>query len=274
MPTFSYPELSLNLVNMYQSQHTSPYINDIFTDTLKHRFHAIATSLQLTTPSDYGDRLAKLVKLVVTDRLADFSDSDQDYGNLDRAVIAILTGAYWHQDLAEMRSRILDLQNYSNVDIPELLLAYAIAYACRSKMQPRNFVSQICQDFTKRRNLSQPFTSQPEFLAQIQKAHEFAEQGASAIAFHHAHDPSCAKVAIALYYFLSTPQDWSLVTDRAKIYDCLVAIQAGAIAAAYLGKCDHQQNPKNSIGEHLWQYWAGYFAPIAAYGHSLIEKLP
>jgi hypothetical protein len=249
---------------MYQSQHTSPYINDIFTDTLKHRFHAIATSLQLTTPSDYGDRLAKLVKFVVTDRLADFSDSDQDYGNLDRAVIAILTGAYWHQDLAEMRSRILDLQNYSNVDIPELLLAYAIAYACRSKMQPHNFVSQICQDFTKRRNLSQPFTSQPEFLAQIQKAHKFAEQGASAITFHHTHDPSCAKVAIALYYFLSTPQDWSLVTDRAKIYDLLVAIQAGAITAAYLGKCDSYIQ-ENNIGEHLWQYWAGYFTPVAVF---------
>ncbi len=248
---------------MYQSQHTPPYLNDHFTDTLKYRFQAIGKSLQLTTPLDYGDRLAKLVNLVVTDRLTDFLDGGKDCHNLDLSVIAILSGAYWHQDLAEMRSRLLDLQNYSNADIQEILLAYAIAYACRDKMQPRNFVSQICQDFTKRRNLSRQTTSQPEFLAQIQKAHKFADQGASAIAFHHTHDASYATVAIALYYFLSTPHDLNLVTDRAKKYDPLVVMQASAITAAYLGKCDRIQ--ENIIGEHLWQHWAGYFAPIAVF---------
>jgi hypothetical protein len=166
-----------------------------------------------------------------------------------------------------MRSRILDLQDYSNADIQELLLAYAIAYACRDKMQPRTFVSQICQDFTKRLSISRQSTSQSEFLAQIQKAHKFAEQGASAIAFHHAHDANYASVAIALYYFLSTPHDWSLVTDRAKKHNPLAALQSGAIAAAYLGKCDHLQesDQQNTIGEHLWQYWAGYFAPVAVF---------
>lgn len=267
---------------MYQPQHTPPYLNDRFVDTLKYRFQAIGTSLQLTIPLDYGDRLGKLVNLVVTDRLKDFQSdflSNQDRQDLDLTVIAILIGAYWHQDLAEMRSRILDWQNYSNADIQELLLAYAIAYACRDKMQPRTFVSQICQDFTKRLSISRRSTSQPEFLAQIQKAHKFADQGASAIAFHHTHDASYATVAIALYYFLSTPHNWSLVTERAKKYDPqnapLVAVQAGAIAAAYLGKCDRIQennqdsiqenNQENNIGEHLWQHWAGYFAPVAVF---------
>ena len=245
---------------MYQLQHTPPYLNDHFADTVRYRFQAIGSSLQLTTPLDYGDRLTKLVNLVVTDRLTDFLDSAQACHDLDLSVIAILIGAYWHQDLAEVRSRILDLQNYSKADIQELLLAYAIAYTCRDKMQPRNFVSQICQDFSKRRTLSRQTTSQPEFLAQIQKAHKFAAQGTSAITFHNSHDQDYSKEAIALYYFLSTPHDWSLVTERAKKYDPLVATQASAIAAAYLGKCDRIQ--ANMIGEHLWQHWAGYFAPI------------
>lgn len=256
---------------MYQSQHTPPYLNDHFSDTLQYRFRAIGTSLELTNPSDYGDRLAQLVSLVVTDRPTDFLN-DQDCDDRDLSVMAILIGAYWHQDLAEMRSRILDLQNCSKADIQELLLAYAIAYACRDKMQPHSFVNQICQDFTKRLSISRPSTSKPDFLSHIQKAHKFAEQGASAITFHHAHDADYARVAIALYYFLSTPQDWSLVTERAKKYDPLVALQASTITAAYLGKCDRFQ--ENTIGEHLWQHWAGYFAPIAAYEHALIEKLP
>jgi hypothetical protein len=229
--------------------------------SLKSRFRAIFTSILLNTPPNFADRIAALTKAVINDSLSNLELTD----SIDITIVAIAIGAYWHHDLQEVRSRILGLQAHSKADIQELVLAYAIALACRDELKPQSFINQICHDFNKRRSLSRDRKSQQQCLEQLQLAQEFVNQGASAIAAHRANGLTDA-IASSLYYFLSSPHSWQIITDRANSNNLPTTIQYGAIVAAYLGAIGNIANQNQEIltkgsilGDQLWSEWAGVF---------------
>lgn len=195
---------------------------------------------------------------------------------IDVTIVAIIIGAYWHQDLQEVRARILDLQSHSSADIQELILAMAIAYACRGELEARYFISQIFNDLSPIRALSRSPENQQKCLAQLQLAHKLVDEGASAITAHKSHKLNnglSEMIASSLYYFLSTPHSWHLITERAKRHanknNLLIAIQSGAIAAAYLGASnsvshlaglDREVWSKGELlGNRLWSKWSGVY---------------
>ena len=229
--------------------------------SLKSRFRAIFTSILLTSPPNFADRLKSLLKGVTSNSLEYLGSTNE----IDLTIIAIAIGAYWHQDLQEVRSRILGLQPHCNADIQELVLAYAIALACRNELKPQLFINQICDDFNKRRSLSRDPESQKNCLNQLQLAQDFIDQGASAITAHRTNGLSDA-IASSLYYFLSTTHSWQIVTDRANINNLQIAIQSGAITAAYLGEIGNISKQNQELlnkglilGDRLWAEWAGVF---------------
>ena len=234
--------------------------------SLKSRFRAIFTSILLTVPPNFIDRLESLINCVITDSLHNLDLANE----IDLSIVAIAIGAYWHQDLQEVRSRILGLQSHSNADIQELVLAYAIACACRDELEPQSFVSQICHDFDQRRALSRDRQSQQHCLDQLQLAQEFVDQGASAIAAHRSDRGLSDAIASSLYYFLSTTHSWDIISQRAqRSPHCKypqITVQSGAIAAAYLGEVGNVDKQNQDIlskgtiiGNRLWSEWAGVF---------------
>jgi len=234
--------------------------------SLKSRFRAIWTSILLTTPPNYADRLEFLTKLVVNDSLHKLEIANE----IDLTIVVIVIGAHWHQDLQEVRSRILALQSHSNADIQELVLAYAIALAFRNDLQSRSFISQICHDFNNRKLLSRDPADQDNCLRQLQLAQKFVEQGASMTTSHILNSGLSQAIASSLYYFLSTPHCWQIVTERARKHPLSnhpqVTLQSGAIASAYLGEIGttEQQNQElltrgGIFGDQLWAKWAGVF---------------
>ena len=235
--------------------------------SLKSRFRAIWTSILLTTPPNYADRLESLTKLVVNDSLNNLEIANE----IDLTIVVIVIGAYWHQDLQEVRSRILALQSHSNADIQELVLAYAIALACRDDLNPRSFISQICHDFNNRKLLSRDPSDQDSCLRQLQLAQKFVEQGASMITSHISNSGLSQAIASSLYYFLSTPHCWHIVNQRTQRHPLInhpqVIIQSGAIASAYLGEIENIANLNQDIltkgaiiSDWLWTEWTGIYA--------------
>ena len=236
--------------------------------SLKSRFSAIFTSVLLIAPPNYADRLQALTSSVINDTLSNL----ELIFPIDITIVAIVIGAYWHQDLQEVRSRILELQSHSNADIQELVLAYAIALACRGELKPQSFIAQICHDFNKRRSLSRNLKSQQKCLDQLHLTQELVNQGASAITAHRANRLAEA-ISSSLYYFLSTPHSWYLITERAQRHpqsnnpnNVQITLQCGAIASAYLGKIGNTSNQNQEIltkgeiiGEQLWAEWSGVF---------------
>jgi len=234
--------------------------------SLKIRFRAIWTSILLTTPPNYADRLESLTKLVVNDSLNNLEIANE----IDLTMVVIVIGAYWHQDLQKVRSRILALQSQSSADIQELVLAYAIALACRDDLHPLSLISQICHDFNTRKLLSRDPADQDNCLSQLQLAQKFVEQGASTITSHILNSGLSQAIASSLYYFLSTPHCWQIVTERARKHPLTnhlqVTLQSGAIASAYLGKIGNLE-PQNQelltkgiiFGDQLWAKWSGVF---------------
>jgi hypothetical protein len=236
--------------------------------SLKSRFSAIFTSILLIAPPNYADRLKALASSVINDSVSNLELID----TIDTTIVAIAIGAYWHQDLQEMRSRILGLQSHSNADIQELVLAYAIALACRDELKPQSFIDQICHDFNKRRSLSRNLKSQKKCLEQLRLTQAFVNQGTSAVTAHRANGLSDA-IASSLYYFLSTPHSWYLITERAQrhpqsnnLNNVQITLQCGAIASAYLGKIGNTTNQNQEIltkgaiiGDQLWTQWSGVF---------------
>ena len=235
--------------------------------SLKIRFRAIWTSILLTTPPNYADRLESLTKLIVNDSLHNLEIVNE----IDLATVVIVIGAYWHQDLQEVRSRILALQSQSNADIQELVLAYAISLACRDDLYPRSFISQICQDFNNRKLLSRDPADQDNCLKQLQLAQKFVDQGASIITSHILNSGLSQSISSSLYYFLSTPHCWQIVTERARKHPLSnhpqVTLQSGAIASAYLGEIENIANLNQDIltkgaiiSDWLWTEWTGVYA--------------
>jgi hypothetical protein len=236
--------------------------------SLKSRFSAIFTSILLIAPPNYADRLRALASSVINDSVSNLELID----TIGTTIVAITIGAYWHQDLQEMRSRILGLQSHSNADIQELVLAYAIALACRDELKPQSFIAQICHDFNKRRSLSRNLKSQQKCLDQLHLTQELVNQGASAITAHRANRLS-EDISSSLYYFLSTPHSWYLITERAQRHpqsnnpnNLQIALQSAAIASAYFGDVGNIMNQKQEIlskgaiiGEQLWAEWSGVF---------------
>ena len=236
--------------------------------SLKSRFRAIFTSILLIAPPNFAYHLKALTNSVINDELRNLELINE----IDITIVTIAIGAYWHQDLQEVRSRILGLQSHSNADIQELVLAYAIALACQNELKPQSFINQVCHDFNKRRALSRDLKSQQKCLEQLQLVHEFVNQGASAIAAHSANGLSDA-IASSLYYFLSTPHSWHLITERAQscpqlnnLNNLQIALQAVAIASAYLGEIGNIANQNQDIltkgaiiGDQLWAEWSGVF---------------
>jgi hypothetical protein len=236
--------------------------------SLKSRFRAIFTSILLVAPPNYADHLKTLTSSVINNTLSNLELIDA----VDITIVAITIGLYWHQDLQEVRSRILSLQSHSNADIQELVLAYVIAIACRDELKTKSLIAHICQDFNKRRALSYDLKAQQQCLDQLQLAQEFVKQGTSAITAHRAKGLS-DMISSSLYYFLSTPHSWSLVTERAQRHphtnnpkNLQITIQSGAITSAYLGKIGNITNQNQEIlskgaiiGEQLWAEWSGVF---------------
>ena len=235
--------------------------------SLKSRFSAIFTSILLIAPPNYADRLKALASSVINDSVSNLELID----TIDTTIVAIAIGAYWHQDLQEVRSRILGLQSHCNADIQELVLAYAIALACRDELKSQSFIAQICHDFDKRRSLSHNLKSQQKCLDQLHLTQELVNQGASAITAHRARLSEA--IASSLYYFLSTPHSWHLITERAQRHpqsnnpnNVKITLQCGAIASAYLGKIGNTTNQNQEIltkgaiiGDQLWTQWSGVF---------------
>ncbi len=235
--------------------------------SLKSRFRAIWISILLTTPPNYADRLEFLTKLVVNDSLHKLEIANE----IDLTIVVIVIGAYWHQDLQEVRSRILALQSQSNADIQELVLAYAIALACRDDLHPRSFISQICQDFNNRKVLSRDPADQENCLRQLQLAQKFVDQGASIITSHILNSGLFQAISSSLYYFLSTPHCWQIVTERARKHPLSnypqVTLQSGAIASAYLCEIENIANLNQDIltkgaiiSDWIWTEWTGVYA--------------
>jgi hypothetical protein len=233
--------------------------------SLNSRFRAIWTSILLSTPPNFADRLEELTSFVTIDAL----NNIELITEIDITVVAIAIGAYWHQDLKELRTRLLGLQSRSNADIQELVLAYAIALGCRDELKPQSFINQICCEFNKRRLLSHDLKSQQQCLEQLQLAQEFVARGASAIASHGANGLFEA-IASSLYYFLGTPHSWQIITERAQRHpnsnNLQITIQSGAIASAYLGEIGNITNLNRDmltkgeiIGDRLWTEWAGVY---------------
>jgi hypothetical protein len=230
--------------------------------SLRNRFCAIWTSILVVTPEDYADRLVTLTEAVIKDEIASLPLTFLEHP-LDLSVLAIAIGAYWHQDLQEVRSRILDLQNYSQADISELVLAYSIAYGCRCELQPISLVQHIYTDLSPRRSLSPHPHNLPNCLAQLQLAHKFVECGASAITAHRPNIGISEAIASSFYYFLSTPHNWQIMIERANRHTynqhnsseirSLIAIQSGAIAAAYLGELGEIKIGLNTFANSNWQ---------------------
>ncbi|ELS32552.1 MULTISPECIES: hypothetical protein [Pseudanabaena] len=248
--------------------------------SVKSRFRAIFTSILLTAPPNLPDRLEPIVELIINDNLNALKTTKQndqtekiDLTQIDLTIAAIGIGAYWHQDLQEMRSRLLALQSHSKADIQELVLAYVIALACLGELHPRLLINHICDDFQPRIALSRTPQSQQQCLAQLQLVQQFVECGASTIASHRENGLSDA-IASSLYYFLSTHHSWRIVTTRAQRHpqpnQLQVTIQSGAIAAAYLGEVNSPiaQDQANFsristkaiiLGDRLWSAWVGLF---------------
>lgn len=238
--------------------------------SLKSRFRAIWLSIALTTPHSFCDRLKFLTSLVIKDSLDDLQLEDR----LETTMIAIAVGAYWHQDLWEVRSRLLELESHSNIDIQELVLAYAIALACREQLQPQLFINQICNDFGNRIALGHDPQSQSQCLSQIQNAQKLVSQGASMITAHRLEGGLSDAIASSLYYFLTTPHSWRLIAERTQKHPqqnrVQVITQSTAIAAAYWGEitdmniaeAELQQSvweKAQTLGEEVWENWAGVF---------------
>ncbi|NUN64262.1 hypothetical protein HCU40_05750 [Pseudanabaena biceps] len=241
--------------------------------SLKSQFRAIWTTLLGAEPQTYADRFAKLTQVVFDDSLKNLQSNLQPFDHIDLTVIAIAIGAYWHQDLQQVRSRLLELQSHSNADIQEIVLAYAIALSCRHEFKPRSFISQICHDFSQRGSLGRNATSPQFCLSQLRLAQKFVDQGTSAISAHQSLDQNdvlLEPIASSLYYFLSSPHSWHLITERAqrhplKQYQPVVTMQVSAIAAAFLGDrvvMKYEQEivtEGKRLGDRLWQEWAGVF---------------
>ncbi|PZU97926.1 MAG: hypothetical protein DCE90_05370 [Pseudanabaena sp.] len=246
--------------------------------SLKGRFRSIWTSLLLSVPTDFADRLEELTKIVFTDSLNNLRLVD----DLELTVVAIAIGAYWHQDLQQVRTRLLDLQSQNPIDIEEMVLAYVIALACRYELKPKSFISQICYDFEKRRSLSSDPQSQADCLAKLRLTQKYVDQGVSAITAHQGKQGLSGGIYSSLYYFLSTPHSWQIVSERAHHHHHLdrldkspsaehlahtqVLMQAGAIAAAYLGELGNTDkfayeilSRGERLGDRLWCEWAGVF---------------
>ncbi|OIP75945.1 MAG: hypothetical protein AUK48_06475 [Oscillatoriales cyanobacterium CG2_30_44_21] len=244
--------------------------------SLQSRFRAIWTSLLLSIPTDFTDRLEELTKIVFTDSLNNLQLAD----DLETTVVAIAIGAYWHQDLQQVRTRLLDLQSQSHIDIQEMVLAYAIALAYRHELKPKSFISQICYDFEKRRSLSADPQFQAECLAKLRSTQKYVDQGISTITAHQGKQSLSGGIYSSLYYFLSTPHSWQIVSERAHQHHRLtrfaepenhqahtqVLMQAGAIAAAYLGELGNTDKffyailtRGEQLGDRLWREWAGVF---------------
>ena len=253
--------------------------------SIKQKFQAIWASLSLTTPVDYGDRLSKITKIILSDRLTDLGKikfDDSPSKSIDAVIMAIAIGAYWHHDLAAVRSRLLELQNlelqnkqdYPDINIQEFVLAYAIAYGCQGKITPKLLINQICQDFTNIVGLSHRPEDQENCLAQLQLAQKFVDQGASASAVHSFGNSRnlCLSepIASSLYYVLSTPHSWALITQRTqrqelmtiKLASQMTTIQAGAIAASYgalsltFPEIDQRSQKMGAI---IWNHWIGKY---------------
>lgn len=260
--------------------------------SIKQKFQAIWASLSLTMPVDYGDRLGMITKIILDDdldeltELVKFTSDDRHLKAIDASIIAIAIGAYWHHDLAAVRSRLLELQNnclssgIADINIQEFVLAYAIAYGCQGKIAPKRLIAQICQDFTNIVNLSQRPEEQKKCLEQLQLAQKFVSQGASAIAAHYGNSQNSHlsdAIASSLYYVLSTSHNWSLITQRAQkqalmginlapLAPKLTTIQAGAIAAAYgaLSLTSPIDQHSRVMGEMIWNHWAGVYSAFPA----------
>lgn len=235
--------------------------------SLKSRFRAIWTSIVLNTPPEFGDRLKALLKAVIHDSLPKLELVNE----LDLTIVAIAIGVYWHQDLQDVRSRILDLQSHSKADIQEFVLAYVIASGCRGELQPQSLINQIRHELRQRQSLSRYPASQQKYLAQLELVQKLVNTGASAIAAHRSNGLSEA-LASSLYYFLSTPHSWQIIVTRTQSHNLQIAVQSGAIAAAYLGEISKviSSDPQNHeilsqgsrLGEQLWWEWAGCYSII------------
>jgi hypothetical protein len=246
---------------LHTPKHLAINLGFTYESGLPQRFAAIWQSLWLTSDDPQSEHLRALTQAVITDQFpATMTD-------VERSAMAIAIGAYWHQDLLEVRSRIFQLQDMGEADIDELVLAYAIAYACRGKLQPPFFIQQICQDFSNRRSLSATPTQQNHLLQQLQSVQTLIDQGASAIIAHDPHSKMHLSTSIAssLYYFLSTPHHWQLINKRTSRHSPLVALQASAIAAAYLGHIPpHPNNFATQLSTTIWQEWIGVFNPTTS----------
>ncbi|MDX2256699.1 MAG: hypothetical protein NW214_14390 [Pseudanabaenaceae cyanobacterium bins.39] len=248
---------------LHTPKHLAINLGFTYESGLPQRFAAIWQSLWLTSDDPQSEHLRALTQAVITDQFpATMTD-------VERSAMAIAIGAYWHQDLLEVRSRIFQLQDMGEADIDELVLAYAIAYACRGKLQPPFFIQQICQDFSNRRSLSASPIQQTHLIQELHTVQTLVNQGASATIAHTPHQKTHLSIPIAssLYYFLSTPHHWQLINTRARKHSPLVALQSSAIAAAYLGYCDPPinqilPNTTQQLSMTLWQEWVGIHSHI------------
>jgi hypothetical protein len=119
--------------------------------------------------------------------------------------------------------------------------------------------------------LSRDPAEQENCLRQLQLAQKFVDQGASIITSHILNSGLFQAISSSLYYFLSTPHCWQIVTERARKHPLSnhpqVTLQSGAITSAYLGEIENIANLNQDIltkgaiiSDWIWTEWTGVYA--------------
>lgn len=146
----------------------------------------------------------------------------------DEILKVVTLGLYWHQDLDI-------LANYFTA-LEQLILAVAIAFACRDALNPRTLIADLCFWLQQQFDVTQK-PELPNLLNSLRLAQNLVDQGASgAIAQTKLLEKLPERsLALAFYYFLSTPSEYELATQRAAKAHPHLGMIVGAIAGAYLG---------------------------------------
>ncbi|MBW4542975.1 MAG: ADP-ribosylglycohydrolase family protein [Symplocastrum torsivum CPER-KK1] len=207
----------------------------------------------------------------------------------EAAVATLPVALFFHEDEAKLRQQLLQAatvwRHDSQTSEEVLVVAFAIALALTEKLNPATLIPRIL-------NYLNP--SQTPLVQQLEQVQTLLEKGAgldTTLTQLRCHAPksqgelkrSCLSIALALYCFLHTPEDFRLCVTRAirtGYQPQLTATLTGTLAGVYnsiIGipvgwQLASQQIPMGvqwmQLAERLFAVWSGI------YDVSVAEQFP
>lgn len=241
----------------------------------------------MTTQSNWSkvvtsgiNSLIQLGRLELKDWQIDSSASDlvKNTVNSSEAALAMLPIAlFFHDDQLKLRQQLLAAADWYQVESEAILVAgYAIAFAITETVNPQNLIPKI---------LASLGTTQSAIGQQLQQVQSLIEASVPVeIAVNQLYLSSkqpANSIALALYCFLSTPEDFQISISRTRHISNkfpLVAPLTGAISGAYNSNVGipvswrlaankiNLNSDKQQLAERLFAVWSG------AYDISVIES--